>query len=91
MQSLDPVTLHNIKRDNISLQTYDTLQKLFTKNNVTTYSDLILALPGETFDSFTGGVSNLIQNGQHNRIQFNNLSILPNSEIGESKYQKNLE
>ena len=88
MQSLDPVTLHNIKRDNISLQTYDTLQKLFTKNNVTTYSDLILALPGETFDSFTGGVSNLIQNGQHNRIQFNNLSILPNSEIGESKYQK---
>ena len=31
MQSLDPVTLHNIKRDNISLQTYDTLQKLFTQ------------------------------------------------------------
>ncbi|MAZ46797.1 MAG: hypothetical protein CMM98_04400 [Rickettsiales bacterium] len=88
MQSLDPVTLHNIKRDNISLKTYDTLQKMFTKNNVTTYSDLILALPGETFDSFTGGVSNLIQNGQHNRIQFNNLSILPNSEIGDLKYQK---
>ncbi len=88
MQSLDPLTLHNIKRDNISLKTYDTLQKLFTKNNVTTYSDLILALPGETFDSFTLGVSNLIQNGQHNRIQFNNLSILPNSEIGNLKYQK---
>ena len=88
MQSLDPETLHNIKRDNISLKSYDTLQKLFTKNNVTTYSDLILALPGETFDSFTGGVSNLIQNGQHNRIQFNNLSILPNSEIGDLKYQK---
>ena len=88
MQSLDPLTLHNIKRDNISLKTYDTLQKLFTKNNVTTYSDLILALPGETFDSFTLGVSNLIHNGQHNRIQFNNLSILPNSEIGDLKYQK---
>ena len=84
----DPLTLHNIKRDNISLKTYDTLQKLFTKKNVTTYSDLILALPGETFDSFTLGVSNLIHNGQHNRIQFNNLSILPNSEIGDLKYQK---
>ena len=88
MQSLDPVTLHNIKRDNISLESYDTLQKIFTKNNVTTYSDLILGLPGETFDSFTGGVSTLIQNGQHNRIQFNNLSILPNSEVGDLKYQK---
>ena len=49
---------------------------------------MILGLPGETFDSFTGGVSSLIQNGQHNRTQFNNLSILPNSEVGDLKYQK---
>ena len=88
MQSLDEHTLLNIKRDNISLNTYEDLQSRFTKEGVPTYSDLILGLPGETFKSFTEGVSRLIENGQHNRIQFNNLSILPNSEMGDENYQK---
>ena len=30
----------------------------------------------------------LSQSGQHNRIQFNNLSILPNAEMGNSEYQR---
>ena len=88
MQSLDGETLENIKRDNISLETYEVLQKRFTNHGVPTYSDLILGLPGETFESFTDGISQLIENGQHNRIQFNNLSILPNSEMGDLMYQK---
>ncbi len=88
MQSLDNHTLTNIKRDNISLETYEHLQTKFTSEGVPTYSDLILALPGETYKSFTEGVSKLIENGQHNRIQFNNLSILPNSEMGDVEYQK---
>ena len=28
-----------------------------------------------------------MENGQHNRIQFNNLSILPNAEMGDPAYQ----
>ncbi len=86
MQSLDPVTLKNIKRDNISLDTYLELSHRFTRDRVETYSDLILALPGETYDSFVNGVDTLINNGQHNRIQFNNLSILPNAEMGDLDY-----
>lgn len=86
MQSLDPVTLQNIKRDNISLGTYLELARRFTRDRVETYSDLILALPGETYDSFLNGVNTLINTGQHNRIQFNNLSILPNAEMGDPDY-----
>jgi hypothetical protein len=44
-------------------------------------------LPGETYESFVKGVDQLIENGQHNRIQFNNLSILPNAEMGDAAYQ----
>jgi hypothetical protein len=33
------------------------------------------------------GVDLLLENGQHNRIQFNNLSILPNAEMGDPAYQ----
>jgi radical SAM superfamily enzyme YgiQ (UPF0313 family) len=86
MQSLDPVTLKNIKRDNISLETYFELARRFTADNVETYSDLILGLPGETYESFRNGVDKLIRLGQHNRIQFNNLTILPNAEMGNPEY-----
>ncbi len=44
-------------------------------------------MPGETYKSFVRGVDQLMENGQHNRIQFNNLSILPNAEMGDPAYQ----
>lgn len=88
MQSVDMPTLEAIKRDNISLSTYMELQRRFTKDKVETYSDLILGLPGETYESFVRGVDQLMENGQHNRIQFNNLSILPNAEMGDPAYQR---
>ncbi|MDC0456424.1 radical SAM protein [Alphaproteobacteria bacterium] len=88
MQSLDQDTLKNIKRDNISLDTYLELARRFTRDKVETYSDLILGLPGETYESFCKGVDLLVKSGQHNRIQFNNLSILPNAEMGNPDYLK---
>jgi len=86
MQSLNPVALKNIKRDNISLDTYLELSRRFTQNRVETFSDLILGLPGETYQTYLDGIDRLISAGQHNRIQFNNLSILPNAEMGNSEY-----
>lgn len=88
LQSVDSQTLKAIKRDNIKLETYYEIQRRFAAEGIETMSDLILALPGETYDSFTRGVSTVIENGQHNRIQFNNLSILPNAEMGDPEYQK---
>jgi len=88
MQSVDETTLKNIKRSNISLDTYFDLMNRFTKDGVETYSDLILALPGETYQTFIDGVDMLINSGQHNRIQFNNLSILPNAEMATPDYRQ---
>ena len=88
LQSIDPNTLSDIKRANISSASFQELQRRFTRDRVETYTDLILGLPGETYDSFAEGVSRVIENGQHNRIQFNNLSILPNAEMGNPEYQK---
>ncbi len=88
LQSVDEGTLKAIRRENISSGAYEILQKRFTKDRIETYSDLILALPGETYDSFVKGVSAVIDQGQHNRIQFNNLSILPNAEMGDPAYQR---
>jgi len=88
MQSVDKTTLKNIKRDNISLASYQELQRRFTRDRVETYTDLILGLPGETYESFKTGIATVIENGQHNRIQFNNCSILPNAEMGDPEYRR---
>jgi hypothetical protein len=87
MQSLSPIVLERIKRDNIHQDTYDQLQSEFTLAGIETYSDLIIGLPGETLRSFIDGIDYLIANGQINRIRFNNLTVLPNSEVGDKTYQ----
>lgn len=86
MQSLNQEALKNIRRDNIDLEGYIELQTRFTKDGIETFSDLILGLPGETHDSFVEGLDALLESGQHNRIQFNNCSILPNAEMADPAY-----
>ena len=88
MQSVDSHTLKEIKRDNISIADYQALQRRFTRDGISTYTEFILGLPGDTYESFAKGVSDVIQAGQHNRIQFNNLSILPNAEMAKTEYVK---
>ena len=89
IQSMDKDVLKNIKRENIKLEVYGELQRRFANDKIETYTDFILALPGETYATFKKGVSELIKNGQHNRIQFNNLSILPNAEMNDPAYKAN--
>jgi len=87
MQSLNPMTLKLINRDNIDQKVFDVLQYKFSKEKIATYSDLIIGLPGETYTSFKNGIEYLIANGQHNRIRFNNLTVLPNAQFGDPSYQ----
>jgi radical SAM superfamily enzyme YgiQ (UPF0313 family) len=86
LQSTDAHTLKAIKRQNISVESFMELQRRFARDGVATYTDFIIGLPGETVETFFNGVSDVIETGQHNRIQFNNLSILPNAEMGDPAY-----
>ena len=83
---LIPSTLKAIKRANIKLSHFVELQKRFISEKIKTFSDLIIGLPEETYETFSKGVSDLIKMGQHNRIQFNNLSILPNTDMAKPEY-----
>lgn len=87
-QTLNKDSLKAINRNNIKLETYYELQRRFTSEGVETFSDIILGLPEETYETFVDGTSTLIEMGQHNRIQFSNLSILPNAEMGNKEYQE---
>ncbi len=86
LQTVSDDTLKNIKRANISSEAFEELQRRFAADGIYTYTDLILGLPGESYDTFADGVSRVVANGQHNHIQFHNCSVLPNAEMGDPEY-----
>jgi radical SAM superfamily enzyme YgiQ (UPF0313 family) len=91
LQSVDRDVLKAIKRDNISLEAFDRLQKHYAREGLDTYSDLIVGLPGESYDSFANGVANVIRNGQLNRVAFYECSVLPNAPMARPEYRATYE
>lgn len=88
MQSLNPETLKNVKRSNIKLSIFKKLQHLYNKANIPTFTELIIALPGETYESFVDGINVILEQGQHSQLNIYNCSIIINSEMGKRKYQE---
>jgi radical SAM superfamily enzyme YgiQ (UPF0313 family) len=87
-QSLNPETLRHVRRENMKLDQYYEIQASLGAQGIFTMTDMIFPMPGETKESFLTGIDVLISNGQFNRIQFNNLSILVNTEMGNPEYQR---
>ena len=86
LQSVNDATLANIRRSNISSESYRELQRRYTRDGIYTYTDIILGLPGESYAEFADGVAQVVAEGQHNHIQFHNCSLLPNAEMGDPEY-----
>jgi 2-(S-pantetheinyl)-carbapenam-3-carboxylate methyltransferase len=86
LQSVNDQTLANIRRANISSESYRELQRRYTRDGIYTYTDIILGLPGESYADFADGVAQVVAEGQHNHIQFHNCSLLPNAEMGDPEY-----
>lgn len=75
VQSLNPVVLKNIRRDNIKLETYADIQKELLAQGMQAYGELILAMPGETKESFMEAVDKLIETGV-SRVSAHQLMLL---------------
>jgi len=88
IQSKNKDTLKAVRRENMRPEEYQGIQKRLRAQGVYTMTDYILGMPNETYESVLDGVSEIIEDGQHDRIQFNNLSILPNAEMGDPEYQE---
>lgn len=87
-QSLSPVVLQNIGRKNSSLDFYKDLLTVYNKENMKTYSELILGLPGETYESFIEGIGKLFEIGQHFVFEVYGCILLPNAVMGQKDYIK---
>ncbi len=87
-QSMNQEVLKNVGRKNISTEKFKELMTKYNELNISTFSELILGLPGETYDSFCDGVNTLIENGQHYAINIYPCELLPNAEMGQKSYRE---
>lgn len=86
MQTLSPAALKNIGRENMTRENFSDLMKLYSGHNIPAYTELILGLPGETYESFCEGIDYLLDNGQHNSIHVFCCEVLPNALMGKKEY-----
>ncbi len=87
VQSLNSDTLAAVGRENIGFQKYLEVSDLNEKKNVTSYTELILGLPGETLDTFVKGVDMLVARRVRN-IRMYPALVLMNTQFSESAYRK---
>jgi tRNA A37 methylthiotransferase MiaB len=86
-QSMDEETLTNTKRSNIRLSVYKSLQLKFEQDGIPTFTELILGMPGETYESFVEGVSELLETSLRCQLVIVLLEIYSNTEMGDPAYQ----
>ena len=85
-QSLCPEALKNVGRENIPIDNYKILLKKYAEAGIATYTELILGLPGETYESFVEGVNVLLEAGQHHAIYVHNCEYLPCAGMSDKEY-----
>lgn len=85
-QSMNQHVLNNIYRKNMPVENFHTLMSLYTANHMATYSEIIVGLPGETLETFSDGIEQLLEAGQHMAINFFNCEMLRNSIMSDPGY-----
>ena len=87
VQSLDPNTLNIMKRANIKFDSFGNLAATFRENNIPTYTELIMGLPGETLETFKQGLEN-IAHTKIDTVFIYHCSVLPNAPMNVPEYRE---
>ena len=90
VQSLDPDVLHNIRRDNISVDHMLALYPALKEANLQTTSEVILGLPGETFENHIQTLRDLVK-ARMDEIVVHTCMLLDGSEMGLPEERKKWE
>lgn len=86
LQSVNENTLSVIKRSNIAMDDFAAYMNRYRSAGIPTYTEIIIGLPGETYESFAEGIDRIIEAGQHDGLFLFPCMRLPNSELGDEKY-----
>jgi putative methyltransferase len=86
LQSMNDDVLEAVKRRNIKIDDLAELSTWYRDNGIPTYVELILGLPGETYDSWADGFSKLLDASPHQGINVYVCMKLENSELNAPEY-----
>ena len=88
LQSLDETTLEIVKRANIKFEKYSELTETFRQNELPTYTELIMGMPGETLESWKKGLEILASDSKVGSIYIYNCGVFPNAPMNEPSYRQ---
>jgi putative methyltransferase len=88
VQSMDEDTLKTVKRTNLKIESLARFVREYQSKGIPTYTELILGLPGETYETFKAGVDQLLEAGVHDSLAIYNCTVLPNSELNAPEYRE---
>ena len=81
VQSMDMDVLEEIKRRNMEMSDLKMIFDKCNKEGIPSYTELILGLPLETFDTWKSGLCEVIEAGQHNAIESWLAQLLENAHM----------
>ena len=84
LQSTNPDVLEKIKRVNLKEEAMTRVAETAFANNMSVNTELIIGLPGETWESWTSGLCNLLS--RDIIVEAYPVTILENSEMGDPVY-----
>lgn len=84
-QSMDQQVLRNVKRLNPVESTLEETFKRYNDAGISTYTELIVGLPGETLESFYAGIDRLLDAGQHYGLAVYPCMALRNSALSSAE------
>lgn len=87
VQSMDHTVLTNIKRQNISLDTYKQINQALVQQGRSGMAELIFPLPGETYESFMRGIKTAIE-ADASKIMSYTLQLLYGTEYKNPAYRR---
>lgn len=79
--------LKNVNRKNFTMEAFSELVAKYNESNIPTYTEMILGLPGETYESFCEGLCKLIEAGQQSALTVYYCQVYPNSLMGKKEYR----
>jgi hypothetical protein len=86
IQSTDHDTLHAIRRSNIKTSRYIDLRRVYASERLPIATELIMALPQQTFESFKNDLQFCFD--QRTYVSLIRCIVLPNSPMAEPEYMR---
>lgn len=82
LQTMSPTALKRVDRSNIKLESYTELQKDLKEKEISSFTELIWPLPGETLESFKAGLDRLCESDSGTILVYPHL-LLHNTPLSQ--------